>query len=78
MVLADAGAQVISRTAGGRRALRPHPGWALVWNRGRRHRRRPAHVPGRAELTDMAAVADIVIDGFSPGTCARWGSAPTS
>ncbi len=75
MVLADAGARVIKVEPPEGDGLRVHnPSGFLVWNRGKESlvaNLRTA--PGQEEIRRLAADADVVIEGFAPGTTDRWG-----
>jgi crotonobetainyl-CoA:carnitine CoA-transferase CaiB-like acyl-CoA transferase len=75
MVLADAGARVVKIEPPEGDRLRTHnPSGFLVWNRGKESRVEDLRtVPGRAAVQELAAAADVVIEGFSPGTTAAWG-----
>jgi crotonobetainyl-CoA:carnitine CoA-transferase CaiB-like acyl-CoA transferase len=74
MMLADNGAQVIKiEPPDGDRLRRSYPSAFAVWNRGKESvvaDLRTAEGVGR--LQGLAQVADVVIDGFSPGVMSRW------
>jgi crotonobetainyl-CoA:carnitine CoA-transferase CaiB-like acyl-CoA transferase len=75
VVLADAGARVIKvEPPEGDRLRCERPSGFLVWNRGKESvvadLRRPE---GQREFRELAARADVVIEGFAPGTTRNWG-----
>src|SRR5437588_463194 len=75
MVLADAGARVVKIEPPEGDPLRAHnPSGFLVWNRGKEsvvaNLRTPA---GAQQLFELANAADVVVEGFAPGTTERWG-----
>ena len=75
MVLADAGARVWKvEPPEGDRLRRTKPSGFLVWNRGKESvvvdlRTRA----GQQQFRGLAADADVVIEGFAPGTTRSWG-----
>ena len=75
MVLADAGARVIKvERPEGDRLRTENPSGFLVWNRGKESLvadLRTSH--GQAQVRQLAAEADVVIEGFAPGVTDRWG-----
>ena len=75
MVLADAGARVIKvEPPDGDRLRRSNPSGFRVWNRGKESVVRDLRTPdGQEHYRDLAASADIVIEGFAPGTTEGWG-----
>ncbi len=75
MILADAGARVIKIEAPGGDALRlRNPSGFLVWNRGKESVVADLHTAeGQQTLRELAAAADVVIDGFAPGRTSDWG-----
>ena len=75
MVLADAGARVIKvETPGGDDLRRRNPSGFLVWNRGKESLVADLHdAAGQRVVSDLAAAADVVIDGFAPGRTDEWG-----
>jgi crotonobetainyl-CoA:carnitine CoA-transferase CaiB-like acyl-CoA transferase len=74
MVLADAGARVVKvEPPEGDRLRRLNPSGFLVWNRGKESVVADLRTEwGRQELRDLAANADVLIEGFAPGTTERW------
>jgi crotonobetainyl-CoA:carnitine CoA-transferase CaiB-like acyl-CoA transferase len=75
MVLADAGARVVKvEPPSGDRLREQHPSAFLVWNRGKESLVADLHTPGgQQQLRDLAATADVVVEGFAPGTADAWG-----
>ena len=75
MVLADAGARVIKiEPPDGDKLRRRNPSGFLVWNRGKESQIADLRTPeGQARLKELAADADVVIEGFAPGRTAAWG-----
>lgn len=75
MVLADAGARVIKiEPPEGDRLRTADPSGFLVWNRGKESVIADLRtVAGQQILRRLAAAADVVIEGFAPGTTTRWG-----
>ena len=75
MVLADAGARVIKVEPPEGDALRSaNPSGFLVWNRGKESRVIDLRTPGgQEEYRGVCAHADVVVEGFSPGTTEVWG-----
>jgi crotonobetainyl-CoA:carnitine CoA-transferase CaiB-like acyl-CoA transferase len=73
MVLSDHGAEVIKVEPPGGDPLRSYPG-SVVWNRGKKSVVLDLHDPGhRATMRELLATADVLVEGFSPGTMAGWG-----
>jgi len=75
MVLADAGARVLKvEPPDGDRLRRFNPSGFLVWNRGKESVVADLHgEDGRRVVRDLAADADVVIEGFAPGVTRAWG-----
>jgi crotonobetainyl-CoA:carnitine CoA-transferase CaiB-like acyl-CoA transferase len=75
MVLADAGARVVKvEPPEGDRLRGFNPSGFLVWNRGKESVVADLRTAeGQAAFCDLAAAADVVIEGFAPGTTAAWG-----
>jgi crotonobetainyl-CoA:carnitine CoA-transferase CaiB-like acyl-CoA transferase len=75
MVLADAGARVLKvEPPHGDRLRTVNPSGFLVWNRGKESLVADLHTAeGQQQVRNLAAVADVVIEGFAPGTTERWG-----
>ena len=75
VVLADAGARVIKIEPPDGDRLRTHnPSGFLVWNRGKESLVADLRtVKGQQTVRDLAEHADVVIEGFAPGTTAAWG-----
>jgi crotonobetainyl-CoA:carnitine CoA-transferase CaiB-like acyl-CoA transferase len=75
MVLADAGARVIKlEPPEGDRLRTAMPSGFLVWNRGKESLVADLRTPaGRDTLRGLARNADVMIEGFSPGTTRAWG-----
>ncbi|HUF96814.1 MAG TPA: CoA transferase [Ilumatobacter sp.] len=75
MVLADAGARVIKvERPEGDRLRTENPSGFLVWNRGKESVVADLRTAeGQALVRDLAAEADVVIEGFAPGVTDRWG-----
>ena len=75
MVLADAGARVVKvEPPGGDRLRAANPSGFLVWNRGKESLVADLRTAGgQQQLRSLAAVADVVVEGFAPGTTAQWG-----
>ena len=75
MVLADAGARVIKIEPPDGDGLREQvPSGFLVWNRGKESLVADLRTSaGRERLRELAAVADVVIEAFAPGTTDAWG-----
>jgi crotonobetainyl-CoA:carnitine CoA-transferase CaiB-like acyl-CoA transferase len=78
MVLADAGARVVkAEPPCGDRLRWQLPSGFLVWNRGKESVIADlGTVEGQATVRDLAAVADVVIEGFSPGMTSSWNVGP--
>lgn len=74
VVLADAGARVMKIEPPDGDGLRVNnPSGFLVWNRGKESVVADLRTPhGQHTLRDLAAHADVVIEGFAPGTTAAW------
>jgi crotonobetainyl-CoA:carnitine CoA-transferase CaiB-like acyl-CoA transferase len=79
MVLADAGARVIKvEPPSGDRLRTQLPSAFLVWNRGKESLVADLRTTeGQAEVRRFAGEADVVLEGFSPGTTTAWGIGPT-
>ncbi|MBE1551930.1 crotonobetainyl-CoA:carnitine CoA-transferase CaiB-like acyl-CoA transferase [Mycobacterium sp. OAS707] len=75
VVLADAGARVIKVEPPDGDRLRTHnPSGFLVWNRGKESLVADLHTAdGQQTVRDLAAHADVVIEGFAPGRTSAWG-----
>jgi crotonobetainyl-CoA:carnitine CoA-transferase CaiB-like acyl-CoA transferase len=75
MVFADAGARVIKvEPPEGDRLRTSNLSGFLVWNRGKESVIADLRTAqGQDQLRRLAADADVVIEGFAPGTTARWG-----
>src|SRR4051812_25104484 len=75
MVLADAGARVVKlEPPEGDKLRGRNPSGFLVWNRGKESRVADLHTQeGQASLRELAATADVVIEGFAPGRTTAWG-----
>ncbi|MGE0386192.1 MAG: CaiB/BaiF CoA transferase family protein [Gammaproteobacteria bacterium] len=75
MVFADAGARVAKvEPPGGDRLRHVNPSGFTVWNRGKESLVADLRTDaGRDALRALAAHADVVIEGFAPGTTERWG-----
>ncbi len=75
MVLADLGARVIKIEApGGDRLRTLSPSGFLVWNRGKESVVADLRTEtGRQRVRELAAGADVIIEGFSPGVADGWG-----
>jgi crotonobetainyl-CoA:carnitine CoA-transferase CaiB-like acyl-CoA transferase len=75
MVLADNGARVIKvEPPEGDRLRHGHPTGFLVWNRGKESLVADLRTDdGRAHVRDLAANADVLIEGFRPGVADSWG-----
>lgn len=75
MVLADAGARVIKlEPPAGDRLRTSMPSGFLVWNRGKESLVADLRTPaGQDTLRELARNADVIIEGFSPGTTRAWG-----
>ncbi len=75
VVLADAGARVVKIEPPEGDRLRTHnPSGFLVWNRGKESLVADLRTAeGQQIVRDLAADADVVIEGFSPGTTSAWG-----
>jgi crotonobetainyl-CoA:carnitine CoA-transferase CaiB-like acyl-CoA transferase len=78
MVLADAGARVLKvEPPDGDRLRAANPSGFLVWNRGKESLVADLRTPeGQERLRTLAASADVVIEGFAPGTTDGWGIGP--
>src|SRR5512132_4049435 len=74
MVLADAGARVVKvEPPDGDRLRTVNPSGFLVWNRGKESLVADLRTAeGQEQLRTLAAGADVVIEGFAPGTTERW------
>jgi crotonobetainyl-CoA:carnitine CoA-transferase CaiB-like acyl-CoA transferase len=75
VVLADADARVIKvEPPDGDRLRTHHPSGFLVWNRGKESLVADLRTPeGQQTVRDLATRADVVIEGFAPGTTSAWG-----
>ncbi len=75
MVLADAGARVIKiEPPEGDRLRTAMPSGFLVWNRGKESLIADLRtLTGRDMLRELGRNADVIIEGFSPGTTRTWG-----
>ncbi|BBY93406.1 hypothetical protein MGALJ_30750 [Mycobacterium gallinarum] len=75
VVLADAGARVIKIEPPDGDRLRTHnPSGFLVWNRGKESLVADLRTAeGQQVVRDLAVHADVVIEGFAPGTTSGWG-----
>jgi crotonobetainyl-CoA:carnitine CoA-transferase CaiB-like acyl-CoA transferase len=75
MVLADAGARVIKlEPPEGDRLRTAMPSGFLVWNRGKESLVADLRTAaGQQQLRELGGTADVIIEGFSPGTTAAWG-----
>jgi crotonobetainyl-CoA:carnitine CoA-transferase CaiB-like acyl-CoA transferase len=75
MVLADAGARVVKvEPPEGDRLRALSPSAFLVWNRGKESLVADLRTEaGREDLRSLAGAADVVLEGFSPGTADGWG-----
>ena len=75
MVLADAGARVVKvEPPDGDRLRTANPSGFLVWNRGKESLVADLRTTeGQQQLRSLAAIADVVIEGFAPGTTEHWG-----
>ncbi len=75
VVLADAGARVLkTEPPEGDRLRTQNPSGFLVWNRGKESLVADLRTSeGQQTVRDLAAKADVVIEGFAPGTTAAWG-----
>jgi crotonobetainyl-CoA:carnitine CoA-transferase CaiB-like acyl-CoA transferase len=75
MVLADAGARVVKvEPPEGDRLRSFNPSGFLVWNRGKESVVADLRTAeGQGTFCGLAAAADVVIEGFAPGTTAAWG-----
>lgn len=78
MVLADAGARVMKvEPPEGDRLRTARPSGFLVWNRGKESVVADLRTEeGCAELRSLVAHADVVLEGFAPGTTDDWGIGP--
>jgi crotonobetainyl-CoA:carnitine CoA-transferase CaiB-like acyl-CoA transferase len=78
VVLADAGARVIKiEPPDGDRLRAENPSGFLVWNRGKDSLVADLHTAdGQDQLRELARSADVVIEGFAPGTTDEWDVGP--
>jgi crotonobetainyl-CoA:carnitine CoA-transferase CaiB-like acyl-CoA transferase len=78
VVLADAGARVIKiEHPNGDRLRTENPSGFLVWNRGKESLVADLHTAdGQDRVRDLARAADVVIEGFAPGTTDEWDVGP--
>jgi crotonobetainyl-CoA:carnitine CoA-transferase CaiB-like acyl-CoA transferase len=75
VILADAGARVVKvEPPDGDALRRVDPSGFLVWNRGKESLVADLRTTaGQEQLRELAARADVVIEGFAPGTTDHWG-----
>ncbi len=75
MVLADAGARVVKvEPPEGDSLRRINPSGFLVWNRGKESVVADLRTEaGQEHLRELVRAADVVIEGFAPGTTDAWG-----
>ncbi len=75
MVLADAGARVIKiEPPDGDRLRKENESGFLVWNRGKESLVADLRTSqGQRTLRELAAKADVAIEGFAPGVTKAWG-----
>src|SRR5881409_3609151 len=75
VVLADAGARVLKVEPPDGDGLRTeNPSGFLVWNRGKESLVADLRTAaGRDRVLELSAAADVVIEGFAPGTADAWG-----
>jgi crotonobetainyl-CoA:carnitine CoA-transferase CaiB-like acyl-CoA transferase len=78
VILADAGARVVKvEPPDGDALRRVDPSGFLVWNRGKESLVADLRTKeGRDRARELAAAADVVIEGFAPGTTDTWGVGP--
>ena len=78
VVLADAGARVIKiEPPDGDRLRTENPNGFLVWNRGKDSVVADLRTAdGQDRLRELVLSADVVIEGFAPGTTDAWGIGP--
>ncbi|MEY2503354.1 MAG: hypothetical protein QOI07_3691, partial [Verrucomicrobiota bacterium] len=78
VVLADAGARVIKiEPPDGDRLRTQNPSGFLVWNRGKDSLVADLRTAdGQDRLRELARSADVVIEGFAPGTTDEWDVGP--
>jgi crotonobetainyl-CoA:carnitine CoA-transferase CaiB-like acyl-CoA transferase len=78
VVLADAGARVIKiEPPDGDRLRTENPNGFLVWNRGKDSVVADLRTTeGQDRLRELARNADVVVEGFAPGTTDGWGVGP--
>jgi crotonobetainyl-CoA:carnitine CoA-transferase CaiB-like acyl-CoA transferase len=78
VILADAGARVVKvEPPDGDALRRVDPSGFLVWNRGKESLVADLRTTeGRERARELAAAADVVIEGFAPGTTDGWGIGP--
>jgi crotonobetainyl-CoA:carnitine CoA-transferase CaiB-like acyl-CoA transferase len=78
VVLADAGARVIKiESPDGDRLRDENPNGFLVWNRGKDSVVADLRTSGGQDLLrELVLSADVVIEGFAPGTTDVWGVGP--
>jgi crotonobetainyl-CoA:carnitine CoA-transferase CaiB-like acyl-CoA transferase len=78
VVLADAGARVIKiEPPDGDRLRIANPSGFLVWNRGKESLVADLRTAaGQDVLRALVPAADVVVEGFAPGTTDRWGVGP--
>src|SRR3954454_20032466 len=75
MVLADTGARGMKiEPPEGAKLRRRNLSGFLVWNRGKESQVVDLRTPeGQARLKELAAGADVVVEGFAPGRTTTWG-----
>jgi crotonobetainyl-CoA:carnitine CoA-transferase CaiB-like acyl-CoA transferase len=75
MLLADNGARVLKvEPPEGDRLRAAHPSGFLVWNRGKESVVADLRTDaGRERVAELAAGADVVLEGFAPGVADAWG-----
>ena len=80
VILADAGARVIKvEPPDGDRLRTVNPSGFLVWNRGKDSLVADLRTTeGQQCVKELVGAADVVIEGFAPGTTDVWGSVLTS
>ncbi len=73
MVLSDQGAEIVKVEPPGGDPLRSYPG-SVAWNRGKKSVVLDLHAEAdRSLFRELVATADVLVEGFRPGTMARWG-----
>jgi crotonobetainyl-CoA:carnitine CoA-transferase CaiB-like acyl-CoA transferase len=78
VIFADVGARVVKvEPPDGDALRRVDPSGFLVWNRGKESLVADLRTTaGQEQVRELAAVADVVVEGFAPGTTDRWGIGP--